>query len=195
MPSQFLTLGTHLKVLPSSNWSYFGVIGEIRMSSFQIIWHFGDQMVGSKVMGSVGELTRFAWFSSYLNRFNFDFDPWAIVLKGIQYFLQWNWFYPNRTIGSKVNFRSPQKSTLGQIWAKLTKSSNNLGFDIETWKMSFWWSFDQFFLSVNLGWPRAFWSLWLEITLWALWHLIGLNHNNLDVPTVPRWKKMIFFLL
>ena len=146
-------------------------------------------------MGSGSELTRFAWFSWYLNRLNSDFDPWAIFLKGIQYFLQWNWFYPDRIIGSIVNFWSPQKSTLGQIWSKLTKSSNNFGFDIETWKFSFWWNFDQFCFSVNSGWLRAFWSLWLEIALWALWHLIRLNHNNLDVSTVPRWTqwKINFF--
>ena len=45
------------------------------MSSFHKHKEIVNPMIGSKVMASGNVLMRFAWFSGYLNHFNFDFDP------------------------------------------------------------------------------------------------------------------------
>ena len=41
-------------------------------------------MVGSKFMAMGSELIHLAWFSRYLNRFDFDFNPRIVVGKGVQ---------------------------------------------------------------------------------------------------------------
>ena len=52
-------------------------------------------------------------------------------------------------------FGCSQVSTLGQSWSKLTKISDNLKFDIKTWRMLFWDDFDQFWPLVNPGMIRG----------------------------------------
>ena len=79
-----LTSIANLKVVPYPDWPDLGTIGKVWMYSFQKTWHFENQQVGSKVMESGNELKCLAWFSRYLNRFNFDFDPWAVIGNGIQ---------------------------------------------------------------------------------------------------------------
>ena len=100
-------------------------------------------------MGPRSKLMCLAIFSWYFNCLNSDFNPWAIILNGIQYSLQWCWFYPNKMATSKVNSWLPWKSTLCQNWSKLTKSSNNLRFDINTWKEVILMELDQFWPLVN----------------------------------------------
>ena len=45
------------------------------MSRFQKTKEIKISTVGSKVTTSGSVLMHFSWFSQYLNRFNFDFDP------------------------------------------------------------------------------------------------------------------------
>ena len=78
-----LALDAYLKVFPNSDWVNLGVPRNIWMSSFHNTKEFDISIVGSKVMALGSELTHFAWFSRYLNRFNSDFDPWIVVEKGI----------------------------------------------------------------------------------------------------------------
>ena len=103
---QFLNLDAYWGALLNSDWPYSRGIGKIWMFSFQIIWRFENQMSDQNVMGPWSKLMRLAIFSWYFNYLNSDFDPWAIVLNGIQYYLQWHWFYPDQMVASKVNPRS-----------------------------------------------------------------------------------------
>ena len=66
------------------DWVELGILGKLWMSSFQNTKEIGNSTVESKVMALGSMLTRFAWFSGYLNCFNSDFDPWIVVGKGIQ---------------------------------------------------------------------------------------------------------------
>jgi len=95
-------------------------------------------------MASRSELTCLTQFSWYLNLLNSNFDLWALIWKGIQYYLQQFWFYPDGMAGSNVNFWSFSESTLGQIWSKLIKILNSLGFDVKNME------------NVNLVW---FWPI------------------------------------
>ena len=103
---QFLNLDAYWGALLNSDWPYSSGIGKIWMFSYQIIWRFENQMSDQNVMGPWSKLMRLAIFSWYFNYLNSDFDPWAIVLNGIQYYLQWHWFYPDQMVASKVNPRS-----------------------------------------------------------------------------------------
>ena len=82
-----LTSAADLDAFPDSDWPDLGGTGKALMSSFQNTWPLENQTVGSKVMASRSKLMRQAWFSRFLNRFNSNFDPWAVFGDGIQYSL------------------------------------------------------------------------------------------------------------
>ena len=88
-----------------------------------------------------------------------------------------------KRLDQKSTFDHLKKSTLGQIWPKLTKSSNYLGFDVETWRMSFWWSFDLNDIlnalmskQVKPWWSRC--SHTLSVRKWFFWNFQGPAHKS-----------------
>ena len=101
-----------------------------------------------KVMDPKSKLMHLTLFSWYLNYFNSDFVPLAVILNVIQYSSQWPLIYLIKQSDQNSTLGLHKKSTQCEIWSKLIKSSNNLGFDIKAWKILFWWSFDQ-------SWPSA----------------------------------------
>lgn len=106
----FLTsaFGHHLKAFSNSNWPNSSGIERyicLVFGSFDFLkikWRTKKLLAQSKLTC----LTLFSW---YLNRLNFNFDPWVVILKVIQYSSQWPWNYPNQTVRSKVNPQLPWK--------------------------------------------------------------------------------------
>ena len=83
--SSFFLISTsiaHLKAFLVFDWPDSCGTEKIWMSSFQIIWHFENRMVRSKVMGLRSELIYLVWFLRYLNCFNSNFYPLSSHLKG-----------------------------------------------------------------------------------------------------------------
>ena len=108
---------------------------------------------------------------------------WAVIWKEIQYSLQWLWFYPNWMVGSKVGFRSLEVN----YWSNLIKIFDNPEFDLKTWKISFCWSFDQFWPSINY---RLIGAFWLQTALRVLWYPYGLKSwwsRHSHDPPMSKW--------
>ena len=164
-------LVAHLKAFPDSNWPDFGGIGKIWKSIFQIILSFEKQMVISKVMASGSELMCPAQFSRYLNYFNSNFDQWAIIWKAIRYSSQWYWFHLVLMVRSKLGYRLPLGVNFRSNFVKVDKKLQ--------------WSWIWCKNMETLGWLEIFWSFWPEMALWVLRYPKGLNHDDLNVPTVP----------
>ena len=64
-----------MKAFLGWDWVDLGVFGKIQMFSFWNTKEFENQTVGSKVMASRSEVTRFAQFSRYLHRFKPNSNP------------------------------------------------------------------------------------------------------------------------
>ena len=156
------------------------------MSIFIKLKKLKIQRLGSMLM-------HFSQFSQYLNRFNFYFNTWIIVGMRIWLSSLWHWFQSILASRSKLVFLDPPKIDSKSNLVKVAKNLRGAQVRYKTMKnVVFVGILTLFDLWSTQGWPRAFWSFWLKMVLWALQCPNGLCHAIIYVLVTPRREKYIF---